>query len=236
MQASDVPRPAVRLDDLIDGIVRVRSGVLDQLAEAVLAADHLGDVADHLIGHFVDQARRSGASWSDIGKSMGVSKQAAQQRSVPKDHLESATIPFTTRAWSVLTGAQHAAREAASGSITPVHVTIGLAAEPNSVALLVLADLGVTADMIRETAVAFLPEPSEGSAELIPYSPDGRKALELAYRAALRMGHNYVGTEHLLLGLIEFEAGTGVLASLEVDEVRVRDLVNAVLGISTPSV
>ena len=42
--------------------------------DAVLAADHLGEVADHLIGHFVDQARRSGASWTDIGRSMGVTQ------------------------------------------------------------------------------------------------------------------------------------------------------------------
>lgn len=67
----------VRLDELINAIKRVHSDVLDQLSDAVLAAEHLGEIADHLIGHFVDQARRSGASWSDIGKSMGVTKQAA---------------------------------------------------------------------------------------------------------------------------------------------------------------
>ena len=65
---------------------------LDQLSDAVLAADHLGEVADHLIGHFVDQARRSGASWTDIGRSMGVTKQAAQKRFVPKGE------PTSTRA------------------------------------------------------------------------------------------------------------------------------------------
>src|SRR6476659_4763319 len=75
----------VRLDDLIDAIKKVHTDALDQLSDAVIAADHLGEVADHLIGHFVDQARRSGASWSDIGASMGVSKQAAQKRFVPKD-------------------------------------------------------------------------------------------------------------------------------------------------------
>src|ERR687893_1404032 len=74
----------VRLDDLIQAIKKVHDDELDQLTDAVLAADHLGDVADHLIGHFVDQARRSGASWTDIGRSMGVSKQAAQKRFVPK--------------------------------------------------------------------------------------------------------------------------------------------------------
>src|ERR1041385_5888267 len=74
----------VRLDDLIDTIKQVHPDVLEQLSSAVLAADHLGEVADPLIGHFVDQARRSGASWTDIGRSMGVTKQAAQKRFVPK--------------------------------------------------------------------------------------------------------------------------------------------------------
>ena len=74
----------VRLDDLIDAITQVHSDVLDQLSDAVIAADHLDDVADHLIGHFVDQARRSGASWTDIGRSMGVTKQAAQKHFVGK--------------------------------------------------------------------------------------------------------------------------------------------------------
>src|SRR6188768_2570877 len=74
----------VRLDDLIEAIKKTHPAALDQLTDAVLAADHLGDVADHLIGHFVDQARRSGASWTEIGRSMGVTKQAAQKRFVAK--------------------------------------------------------------------------------------------------------------------------------------------------------
>ncbi|MFE2651274.1 ATP-dependent Clp protease ATP-binding subunit, partial [Streptomyces sp. NPDC059346] len=64
--------PPVRLDDLIEAIKKTGDDALEQLSGAVIAADHLGDVADHLIGHFVDQARRSGASWTDIGRSMGV--------------------------------------------------------------------------------------------------------------------------------------------------------------------
>src|SRR4029453_8918821 len=75
---------SIRLDDLIETIKKVHPDALDQLSSAVLAADHLGEVADHLIGHFVDQARRSGASWTEIGRSMGVSKQAAQKRFVAK--------------------------------------------------------------------------------------------------------------------------------------------------------
>src|SRR5690348_16216472 len=74
----------IRLDDHIAAIKKVHPDALEQLTSAVVAAEHLGEVADHLIGHFVDQARRSGASWTDIGRSMGVSKQAAQKRFVPK--------------------------------------------------------------------------------------------------------------------------------------------------------
>src|ERR1700681_4757194 len=110
---------AVRLDDLIEAIKKVHSDALDQLSDAVIAADHLGDVADHLIGHFVDQARRSGASWTDIGRSMGVTKQAAQKRFVPKSPGDAGALDpnagfgrFTPRARNVVVVAQNKAHEA----------------------------------------------------------------------------------------------------------------------------
>ena len=84
MTTNPAIKSSVRLDDLIAAIKKVHEEPLEQLQDAVLAGEHLGDVADHLIGHFVDQARRSGASWTDIGKSMGVTRQAAQKRFVPK--------------------------------------------------------------------------------------------------------------------------------------------------------
>ena len=74
----------VRLDELI-GYVKSQDGTaLDHVSAAVRISEHLDELADHLIGHFVDQARRSGASWTEIGASMGVTKQAAQKRFVPK--------------------------------------------------------------------------------------------------------------------------------------------------------
>src|SRR5688500_5909771 len=76
--------PPVGLGDLIAGINRSSDDVLERLAGAVVTADALGELADQLIGHYVDQARRSGASWTEIGRSMGVTKQAAQKRSVAK--------------------------------------------------------------------------------------------------------------------------------------------------------
>src|SRR5437016_3980263 len=98
----------VRLDDLIAAINQVNANPLEQLTHAALSADHLGEVADHLIGHFVDQARRSGASWTDIGRSMGVTKQAAQKRFVPRAGGEASELEpgerfsrFTARAHNV---------------------------------------------------------------------------------------------------------------------------------------
>src|SRR5579859_6380906 len=112
----------VRLGDLIEVIKKVHSGPLEQLTGACLAADHLGEVADHLIGHFVDQARRSGASWTDIGRSMGVTKQAAQKRFVSKaalndivarvlDRNHEAFSRFTDRAKRTVIAARQEAQE-----------------------------------------------------------------------------------------------------------------------------
>ena len=101
----------VRLDDLIEAIEKVHTDALDQLSGAVIAADALGEVADHLIGHFVDRARRSGASWTAIGASMGVSKQAVQKRFVAKGGDGPADLDanqgfsrFTPRARNVVVG------------------------------------------------------------------------------------------------------------------------------------
>lgn len=91
-ESAKIPNP-VSLDELIQAIKKARPDALDQLSDAVLVADHLGDLADHLIGHFVDQARRSGASWTEIGNSMGVSKQAAQKRSATKADAAAALDP-----------------------------------------------------------------------------------------------------------------------------------------------
>src|ERR1700681_550214 len=124
----------VRLDDLIEAIKKVHPDALDQLSDAVIAADHLGELADHLIGHFVDQARRSGASWTEIGRSMGVSKQAAQKRFVPK--AESTTLDpsqgfgrFTDRARNVVVAAQNHAHEAGNDDIQPAHLLLALAGD-----------------------------------------------------------------------------------------------------------
>ena len=216
------PTPAhpVRLDDLINAITSVHSDALEQLQDAVLAAEHLGEVADHLIGHFVDQARRSGASWTDIGKRMGVTKQAAQKRFVPKGSsgddpdLAEGFGRFTPRARNVVVAAQEETRSAENAEITPAHLALGLLHEPESLAVLTMKALDVSPETVRRTLLGTLPARSEELGALIPFDAAAKKVLELTFRQALRLGHNYVGTEHILLALLEQEDGAGTLTGL----------------------
>jgi hypothetical protein len=216
---------SVRLDDLIEAIKKVHTDALEQLQDAVIAADHLGDVADHLIGHFVDQARRSGASWTDIGKSMGVTRQAAQKRFVPK--AESDLDPsqgfsrYTPRARNVVVVSQEEARTAGNDQIRTEHLVLGLIAEPDGLGAKAITAQGVTLDAVREAATAALPPRAESIPALIPFDGSAKKVLELTFREALRLGHNYIGTEHILLALLEHEAGTGLLSGLGVDKAAV---------------
>ncbi|WP_066939198.1 Clp protease N-terminal domain-containing protein [Microtetraspora fusca] len=211
----------VRLDDLIEAIKRAHSDALDQLSDAVIVADHLGEVADHLIGHFVDQARRSGASWTEIGRSMGVTKQAAQKRFVPKASADLADLDlnqgfqrFTPRARNVVVAAHNEARAAGSEEVRPAHLVLGLLSEPEALAANAIVAQGVTLDAVRQAVAATLPPPAERAPEVVPYDARARKALELTFREALLMGHNYIGTEHILLALLELEDGSGPLSGL----------------------
>ncbi|MFD6856612.1 Clp protease N-terminal domain-containing protein [Rhodococcus sp. NPDC060090] len=218
----------VRLDDLIEAIKKVHPDALDQLQDAMIAADHLGDVADHLIGHFVDQARRSGASWSEIGKSMGVSKQAAQKKFVAK--ADNDLDPndgfgrFTPRAKNVVMSSMNEARAAGNAEIAPEHLALGLLADPAGLAARAIVAQDITLDDLRRTLLAALPAKATGELpELIPYDAQAKKALELTFREALRLGHNYIGTEHILLALLELENGTGALSSAGVDKSKVEE-------------
>ncbi len=220
MTTNPLVTASIRLDDLIEAIKKVHPQPLDQLEDAVIAADHLGDVADHLIGHFVDQARRSGASWTEIGKSMGVTRQAAQKRFVPKAEADldpsQGFSRYTPRARNVVVAAHNEAKAAGNTEGLPAHLVLGLLSEPEGLAAKAITAQGVTLDAVRAAAAAALPPASAEVPELLPYGADAKKVLELTFREALRLGHNYIGTEHILLALLEFENGDGVLSGLGV--------------------
>ncbi|WP_422747933.1 Clp protease N-terminal domain-containing protein [Mycobacterium sp. WMMD1722] len=228
----------VRLDDLISAIKNVHDEPLEQLTDAVLAAEALGEVADHLIGHFVDQARRSGASWTDIGRCMGVTKQAAQKRFVPKAGTEPVDpeqgfARFTPRARAAVVHAQNAARDARHAEITPEHLLLGILVDSQALSTALLSAQGVTADAVR-SAVALTPDAGGPELHLVPFNGPAKKVLELTFREALRLGHNYVGTEHLLLALLESEDADGPLRRLGVDKARTQTDLIALLDDVTP--
>jgi hypothetical protein len=107
---------------------------------------------------------------------------------------------------------------------------LGLLSEPDALAAKVIAAQDVPLDRVRQVAAAVLPDVVEEIPELIPFDTQARKALELTFRQALRLGHNYVGTEHILLALLDLEDGTGVLAGLGVDRARAEADVTAAVA------
>src|SRR5215472_6795738 len=135
--------PPLSLDTLIFLVKAMHpdGGPLDHLTDAMAAAAQLEAQSDALIGHFVDQARRSGASWSRIGASMGVSKQAAQQRFVAR--WESADFSrFTQRSRNVL---------AASGGaelVDAAHLAAGLLTEPDGIGAKVIHAAGLSDEQV----------------------------------------------------------------------------------------
>ena len=240
--ASPVPvADPLRLDDLIEAINDVHPTPLERLSNAVMTAAHLGELADHLIGHFVDQARRAGASWTDIGSSMGVTKQAAQKRFVPKSAGEPSDLDpsqgfsrFTEHARNVVMAAQHEARAAGNDTICPEHLVLGLLGEPDASAARAIVAQGVPLETVRQAALATLRAghpPADQVPDLIPFDPQARKALELTFREALRMGSDEVGTEHILLALLELGDGTGVLAGLGVEKATTEAEITALRGV-----
>ena len=249
----------VSLDTLITYVKAQRPGgsPLDNLSDAVTVSAQLTDQADSLIGHFVDQARRSGASWSQIGASMGVSKQAAQQRFVPRGPVQGLQMPgvrgdfsrFTLRARNVLAAAEDLAQAADVAVIGPAHLAVGLLAEPEGIAAKALAGLGVSAAQLRSAFGARTwrgrgtRQPGAGrgqaAAARVPLGPGAVATLKGALRSALHLGHNYIGTEHILLGLVDEEdAATATLQRLGVTKAGVHEqitLLFAEIGASRAS-
>lgn len=221
------PTPAqltgVRLDDLIAAIRTVHDDPLVQLTDAMTAADHLGEIGDSLIGHFVDAARRSGASWTAIGASMGVTKQAAQKRFVSKTADSSPFERFTPRARNVVVAATNQAARTAAANVRPEHLAHGLTSESESLAAFALAELGVELSALADIAPPADRTPDAPS--MIPYDDAAKAVLEATLAAAANLGHNYVGTEHLLLALYTDPTQSARLQELGADPDRLRTVI-----------
>jgi len=144
---------------------------------------------------------------------------------------------FTERARKVIILAKEEAKRFNHDYIGTEHILLGLIKEGESVAAAVLQNLGLSLDTIRlevEKLVQF--GPSTIVSGDIPFTPKAKKVIELAMDEARRLGHNYIGTEHLLLGLIKEGEGVAshVLMNLGLNLNKVRSEVIKLLGASTP--
>src|SRR5207249_3093658 len=134
---------------------------------------------------------------------------------------------FTDRARRVVVLAQEEARMLNHNYIGTEHVLLGLIHEGEGVAAKALESLGISLEAVRQQVEEIIGQGQAAPTGHIPFTPRAKKVLELSLREALQLGHNYIGTEHILLGLIREGEGVAaqVLQKLGADLNRVRQQV-----------
>ncbi|MCI6573882.1 MAG: ATP-dependent Clp protease ATP-binding subunit [Actinomycetaceae bacterium] len=139
---------------------------------------------------------------------------------------------FTDRARRVIVLAQEEARGLKHNYLGTEHILLGLIKEGEGVAAKALEALGITFDGVREQVVEIIGEGQEHPSGHIPFTPRAKKVLEYAMREGLQLGHSYIGTEHLLLGLCREQEGVAaqVLVKLGADLPQVRQQVTQLLS------
>ncbi|WP_406141252.1 Clp protease N-terminal domain-containing protein [Streptomyces sp. NBC_01089] len=182
-----------RLDEELPG-----ADELSRISEARLRAQTLSDLGDQLIDHYVSKAKQTGASWTEIGDAIGVTKQAAQQR-----HTPSAFDRYTNLNRHSIVLAQEAARTHRHDFIGTEHILLGLLGEPRGLAYEVLIAKAGPEQRIRDAVGEALPPAGKKAPRgHIAFRPESKEAIDQARRASVDLGHDWVGTEHTLLGLI----------------------------------
>jgi ATP-dependent Clp protease ATP-binding subunit ClpC len=138
---------------------------------------------------------------------------------------------FTDRARRVVVLAQEEARHLQHNYIGTEHILLGLIHEGEGVAARTLESLGISHEAVRQQVEEVIGRGQYASSGHIPFTPRAKKVLELGLREAIQLGHNYIGTEHILLGLIREDDGVAaqVLVRLGADLNRTRQQVIEVL-------
>jgi len=136
---------------------------------------------------------------------------------------------FTDRARRVVVLAQEEARLLNHNYIGTEHILLGLLHEAEGIAAQVLVSLGISLDACRLRVEEIIGRGTDAPGGSIPFTPRAKKVLELSLREALQLGHNYIGTEHLLIGLLREGEGVAaqVLVKLGLDLTTVREQVLA---------
>ena len=132
---------------------------------------------------------------------------------------------FTERARQVVVLAQEEARTLKHNYIGTEHILLGLLREEEGLAARVLEGLEITVEEVRAQVIRIVGSGEEVTSGQIPFTPRAKKVLELALREALSLGHNYIGTEHILLGLVRENEGVAarILADFDADSEKIRN-------------
>ncbi|HKZ40924.1 MAG TPA: Clp protease N-terminal domain-containing protein [Candidatus Hodarchaeales archaeon] len=118
---------------------------------------------------------------------------------------------FTERARQVIVCAQDEARKSKHNYIGVEHILLGLIREEEGLGARTLVEFGISLDETREQVRNIIGEGAEYVTGQIPFTPRAKKVLEMALREALSIGHNYIGTEHILLGLLREDEGVAAI-------------------------
>jgi len=139
---------------------------------------------------------------------------------------------FTERARQVVVLAQEEARQLKHNYIGTEHILLGLLREEEGLAARVLESLDITVERVRAQVVRIVGSGEEVTSGQIPFTPRAKKVLELALREALSLGHNYIGTEHILLGLVRENEGVAarILLDFDADSEKIRNEVIRMLS------
>ncbi|MGH3720334.1 MAG: Clp protease N-terminal domain-containing protein [Pseudonocardiaceae bacterium] len=216
------------LDELITQTRQQASSLdhLELLASAACRQQELADLGDQLLDHFVQEARATGCSWSQIGTALGVSKQAVQQRHSAlrsfigkfKEGVESLGNVFgrfTSGARQAVVLAQEQARLLRHDYLGTEHLLLGVLAEGEGIGAQALAAAGITLDDARSRIEEMTGCGQTTPSGRTPFTRRAKKVLELALREALHLGVNHLGTEHILLALLREGEGVAVQVLLD---------------------
>jgi hypothetical protein len=227
------------IDDLPQLIAAVEVSTedpLDRLTTASALKVHMEEVGDDLLDHFVKEAREAGASWTQIGEAMGVTRQAAQQRQGFLDRLmdrlkDGKLARFTPRARTAVGEARTAARARNHAELGTEHLLIAMYADEGCVAAIALDRLGLDRAAVERTVAERFPAGPVPVTGRVRFSEPARRTLETALGVALALGHNYIGTEHLVLALREVDgAAAAIMDDHGIDHAALEAAVLARLG------
>ena len=132
---------------------------------------------------------------------------------------------FTDRARRVVVLAQEEARMLNHNYIGTEHILLGLIHEGEGVAAKALESLGISLEGVRSQVEEIIGQGQQAPSGHIPFTPRAKKVLELSLREALQLGHNYIGTEHILLGLVRENEGVAarILLDFDADAEKIRN-------------